>query len=128
MRQTPQSISIIRPIASPEPFDGEAVRVIGFVSLEFEATGIFLSELDCFHSIPKNGLWLDLDPTKFSRELNHRYALVEGTFDATHRGHLGMWSGCIREITRLDLLKTSCDKPNQPARYESFVGQNKNAL
>jgi len=28
--------------------------------------------------------------------------VVEGTFDATSRGHLGMWGGTIRDITRLE--------------------------
>lgn len=107
MKQPSQNISIIRLIASPEPFDGAAVRVIGFVSLDFEATGIFLSEQDYFHGITKNGLWLDVDAAKFSRDLNRRYALAEGIFDATHHGHLGLWSGCLREITRLDLWKTT---------------------
>jgi len=32
--------------------------------------------------------------------LSLRYVLLEGTFNAKKKGHMGMWSGTIENITR----------------------------
>jgi hypothetical protein len=37
---------------------------------------------------------------KRSAELDQKYVLVEGTFDAKMKGHMGLWSGSIQKITR----------------------------
>ena len=95
-------------IARPEVYHGRAVRVIGFVNFEFEGNGLYLSREDWQQSIYRNGLWIDAPrsaQTESGRpapDLNQRYVIVEGTFNATHGGHLGAWSGAIEHVTRLD--------------------------
>lgn len=92
--------SLVQLIARPELFNGRKVRVIGFVNLEFEGNGIYLSREDWRHAIYQNGLWIE--PPASVRDSLQRYMIVEGTFNAAHRGHMGMWSGAIERITRFD--------------------------
>ncbi len=93
-------VSLVELIARPELFNGRRVRVIGFVNVEFEGNGIYLSREDWRHAISRNGLWID--PPDSVRTPIQRYMIVEGTFDAAHRGHMGMWSGAIRQVTRFE--------------------------
>ena len=53
------NVSIVNLIATPEKYDGKLVRIFGFVKLEFEGTGIYLTEADLKNYLGKNGLWLD---------------------------------------------------------------------
>lgn len=87
-------ISVVQLLAQPDRFDGKLIRTIGYASFSFEETALFLTELDAKHKVYTNGLWLDT--SKLSSELLHEgYVLVEGTFDAKDRGHLGSWAGSI---------------------------------
>ena len=101
-------VSLVELIARPEVYHGRAVRVIGFVNFEFEGNGLYLSREDWERSIYRNGLWIEAprsvqtDSGRPSTALNQRYVIVEGIFNATHGGHLGMWSGAIERVTRLD--------------------------
>lgn len=102
----PVAVSLIRLIADPAAFDGKRVQVFGYVRVEHEGTAVYLHRDDCEHMLTKNGLWLaanDAAPGG-SREaaVNDRYALVEGRFNAGMKGHLGLWSGSIEAISRLE--------------------------
>jgi hypothetical protein len=102
----PVSVSLIRLIATPEAFDGAYVRVFGFVRIEHEGTAVYLHREDAEHMLTKNGLWLaanDAAP-EGSREarVKDRYALIEGRFSASKKGHLNLWSGSVENITRME--------------------------
>lgn|SRR5208282_6766701 len=103
----PLDVSLVQLIASPKNYDGKMVRLIGFVRLEFEGNAIYLHQDDYKHSISKNGLWIDVteDMQKRKAELDQQYVLIEGTFDAKITGHMGMWSGSIRKITRCQVWR-----------------------
>lgn len=94
--------SLIELIANPVPYEGKRVRVIGYLHLEFEGNGIYVHRDDLEHSIYANGLWVDFAPgtLKAGAGCLDRYALIEGTFTMQRRGHLGLWSGSIKGITR----------------------------
>jgi hypothetical protein len=100
--------SLVELIARPELYNGKRVRVIGFVNFEFEGNGLYISKEDWQQSIARNGLWIDppsgfeADSGPSKRQPNQRYVLVEGTFNARHLGHMGMWSGAIEHVTRLE--------------------------
>ena len=100
--------SLIELVARPEAYDGKRVRVIGFVNFEFEGNGLYVSREDWEQSILRNGVWIDPPPgfesdsAPSSRQPNQRYVIVEGTFHAGRGGHLGMWSGSLGSVTRLD--------------------------
>ena len=98
----PISVSLVQLIANPKDYDGKIVRVIGFVKLEFEGDAIYLHQDDYKHNIHKNGLWIDVtdDIRKKRAGLDQKYVLIEGTFNAKMRGHMGLWSGSIQKISR----------------------------
>ena len=99
-------VSIIQLISNPEKFDGKYVRLIGFVRVEFEGDAIYLHEDDYKYGLTKNGLWLNLTKDiyeKQSRKFDRKYVLVEGTFNAKHRGHMGLFSGAIENIKRFEV-------------------------
>jgi hypothetical protein len=93
--------SLLRLIVRPEDYTGKIVRVIGFGVLEHEGTALYVSEFDGKAPIMKNAVWLDLVPTPQQQKLNRRVMLVEGTFNPG-TGHLGMFSGSLKDITRLE--------------------------
>ncbi len=101
--------SIINLIATPDAYAGKKIRVIGYAVFEFEGQVIFLSENDAKAHIGMNGIWLNLDDTLIPKldvsKLANRYVIVEGVFSAVDKGHLGMFSGSIGKIDRLDLWK-----------------------
>lgn len=103
--QRPISVSVVQLIANPQAYDGKYVRVIGFVSLAFEGTAVYLHQDDYKFGIFKNALWLDI--AKADRrgymEYDLKYVLVEGTFDAKETGHRGGFSGGIKNIERFQV-------------------------
>ena len=94
----PRNVSIIHLISTPERYDGQVVRVIGFYRAEFEGTAIYLHREDYDHGLSGNGLWL----SKTDRECDLKYVIVEGRFNARDRGHMGAFGGTIDEVTRLE--------------------------
>lgn len=101
-------VSLIELIAKPEAYHGKRVRLIGYVRLEFEGNAIYISKESYDAGISKNALWLDPPPSSSLAKgvaWGPRYAIVEGRFDATNLGHMGMFSGTITDTTRLDPWK-----------------------
>jgi hypothetical protein len=103
--QQPTDVTLVQLIANPEKFDGRLVRVIGFLRLEFEGNVLYLHREDYENAILGDGIWVDVTPsiTKQSATLNTNYVLLEGVFSARDRGHMGMWSGTIKQIRRAEL-------------------------
>jgi hypothetical protein len=99
-------VSIIQLIANPTAFDQKRVLVMGYAVLKFESQHIYLSETDAKHGITKNSLWLDVSEQLYAERarFDQRYVLVEGTFNARRRGHLGLSSGSLEKIGRLEPL------------------------
>ena len=100
--QQPMRVSLVQLIANPKEYDGKFVRVIGFVSVEFEGTAVYLHQEDYKYDITENALWLDMDFQR-NKKFHQRYALIEGTFDANHGGHKRLFSGSIKDIKRLEI-------------------------
>jgi hypothetical protein len=114
--------SLITLIARPEDFDSKRVRVIGYVHFEFEGNGLYVSEDDYEHAITRNGVWID-PPAGFEsdsgptrRQPNDRYVVVEGTFSAQDLGHMGMWSGAIQHVKRLEAWSMTFGPPPAEVR------------
>jgi hypothetical protein len=100
----PTLISMVQLLADPQKYHGKQVQVIGFAHFEFEGNAIYLSKEDHDYGITKNGLWLAVAGSKDGgelRDLNNSYVVVEGTINAEMKGHMGMWSGSIENITLL---------------------------
>lgn len=99
------SISLTNLITTPEKYHNEKVMVTGYLNLEFEGNGIYLSEADYLNNIHKNGLWvsfgkdLEIEPLV---SFNKKHVSIIGTFDMNDKGHFGLWSGAIIEISLID--------------------------
>src|SRR6266550_8819901 len=107
--------SLLELIARPELYDGRRVRIIGFINFELEGNAIFLSSEDWKHAVLRNGLWVD-PPAAFKsdsgptpKQPNRRYVIIEGTFNARNTGHMGLFSGAIERVTRLDSLPAALE-------------------
>jgi hypothetical protein len=104
--QSAQRASVIQLIANPAAYDGKKVRLIGFLRLEFEGNGLYLHKEDFDHGITENALWVDAprDMTKEQRDaVNTQYVICEGTFKAKGHGHMGMFSGELANVTRIQV-------------------------
>lgn len=103
------SVSIIELIANPEKYNGKAIQVEGFLNIEFEGTALYLHKEDLDYSISKNAIWVSFKSKEEVFELKdkfgRKYVLLEGTFSSESNGHFGLFSGSIRDITRLDILE-----------------------
>jgi hypothetical protein len=100
-----EDVSIVQLIAQPEKFEGKRVRFIGFLRIEFEGNAIYLHREDFDHDITRNGVWVDIptDMTKQQQhEVNMRYVICVGVFTAKWHGHMGMFSGEIRNVRRVE--------------------------
>jgi len=98
-------VSLVQLIANPTVFDEKRVTLKGYVVLEFENQHMYLSEADAKHGITRNSVWLDVSDAIYAKraQFHGRYVIVEGTFNARRRGHLGMSSGEIGNIVRFDV-------------------------
>ncbi len=103
-RGEPVDVSLYALLANPQPFDGRLVRVIGFLALDFEGTGIYAHEADFRRAIHRNGVWVCATAAMHRARdtLHRRYALVEGRFHAGSAGPRGMWSGGIDDVRRAE--------------------------
>lgn len=75
-------VSLIQLLARPLDFDGQRVRVVGYVTVGFEEEGIFLNPQDYENGVLDNSVRLDVAPKDIPFESNE-YAVVEGVFRAS---------------------------------------------
>lgn len=104
--QYAKDVTMIQLIATPEKYDGQLVRVIGVGNLEFEGNCISLSKEDLKYGVG-NSIWIELGEKAISYEeaqrYNGEYVIIEGVFDKDDCGHMDMFCGSIKNISRYDL-------------------------
>jgi len=104
--QYAKDVTVIQLIATPEKYDGQLVRVIGVGNLEFEGNCISLSKEDLKYGVG-NSIWIELGEKTISYEeakkYNGEYVIIEGVFDKDDCGHMDMFRGSIKNISRYDL-------------------------
>lgn len=99
-------VSLVQLIASPVKYDGKIVRITGFLHLEFEGNVIYLHAEDFQFSLTKNGIWIDVprDMTKEQmKAVNDQYVICTARFNAKMLGHMGMKSGEVTDVSRLQV-------------------------
>ena len=103
-RNEAEDVSIMRLIAAPERFAGKLVCVIGFLNIAFEGNAIYLHEEDFRRSLYMNSLFVHADDTMMTqlKKLSGHYVLIQGIFDPSQKGHMGLSSGGITKISRAD--------------------------
>ena len=95
-----EQASLIQLIANPDRYHGKKVIISGFLNIEFEGTALYLHRDDYLFSQYSNGLWCTMNETLYNK-FNRRYVVMEGKFNKNMKGHLGLWSGSIEDITRV---------------------------
>jgi len=93
-------VSTLQLLSSPGDYHNKLVRVTGFLNLEFEGNALYLHKEDYDQMILENSIWIDRSGIK-QPYFNKEYAIIEGRYLAGKRGHFGMFSGAITEITRI---------------------------
>jgi hypothetical protein len=103
---------LIKLIANPDKWNGKRVRVMGYLHLEFEGNGIYVSKADFDNDVVKNGLWVTLDENQKeqAKDANDGYVLIEARFDGNNYGHMGLWSGALWDVTRVMSYKNTSRK------------------
>lgn len=98
-----RDVSMIQLIANPQQYDGSPIRLIAFLNLEFEGNALYLHREDYEKSNSSNAVWISLTDQQenSSKKLSGGYVLVEGIFRSKGQGHLGMFSGSIERVTRV---------------------------
>lgn len=90
----------MRLLSDPDGFDGKRVAIEGYIHLEFEGNAIYLHKEDLTHQISKNALWVSFAEGFKPTDCQDRYVLIEGTFSAADTGHMALFSGAVKDITR----------------------------
>ena len=99
----PESVSLIRLIATPEAYDGKFVRVEGYLHNKFEDSALYLSKDDADYLVGQNGLWVTYGSVTYKQSLaaDGKPVLLEGTFNKSGHGHMGMFAGELKSVSRV---------------------------
>lgn len=95
--------SLIKLIAAPQEFDGKVVRFHAVLNLGFENNAVYLTKEHRENTVTSFGIWLNISPELAAERKwgSGKYFLVEGTFDSSDKGHMGLWMGALSNITLL---------------------------
>lgn len=107
-KETAATCSIVQLIADPRTFDGKRVLTYGFATIGPERNYLYLSREDADHGLLTNAVLLDFPTIKETlrhAQLDRRYVLIEGRFDASHRDAFVPANGGLRDITRFELVE-----------------------
>ncbi|TQF14451.1 hypothetical protein FJV41_18565 [Myxococcus llanfairpwllgwyngyllgogerychwyrndrobwllllantysiliogogogochensis] len=109
-------VSLVRLLAAPEAYDGKRIQVVGYGSFDSTGTALYLNAQDHQHGVPMSAVWLVLGQTGAPKAGSPPgYVVVRGTFRAEGRGAMGLFSGAITDIDRLeDWVMDSPALPTQP--------------
>lgn len=107
----PERVPFVRVLANPQAFDDHWIVLRGPATVEFEGNAIYLGP----DRDSTNGIWLDLTPQQFqdNKTNSGRVISVRGVFDASDRGHMGMFSGSLGNIDWLR-VETPREMPAAP--------------
>ncbi len=101
-----QDVSLIQLIANPEKYDGKQVRFIGFLRIEFEGNAIYFHREDYERGLGRNAIWVDIPSDMKTSEksaTDKHYVICVGVFRASGHGHMGMFSGELSDVRRLQV-------------------------
>lgn len=114
-------VSLVNLIATPDKYHDKKVFFSAYVTVEFENMSLCMMENSLSS---KDCLWLDIDSGPFDSEedlkryngieavwllANRQVASIHGTFNKNDTGHLGGWSGAIKNVTHVYAQDVSID-------------------
>jgi hypothetical protein len=111
----PIDVGMVGLLSAPQKYQGNFIRTIGFVCIEFEGNALYLHEEDYRYGLSKNSFALRLSDSqrKQFKTMSLKYVLVEGTVDADGLER-DEWGGAIGNITRFEVWPVD----REPARHQ----------
>jgi len=97
-------LSLVELLTNATAYDGKRVIVGGYIHFGFEDQAIYLHRDDYDSGLSKNGLWVDWSDHLDEKQCQDSYVLIEGTFNASDYGHLGAFSGAIKDVNKCQKL------------------------
>jgi len=97
----PVNIGMLALLATPQKYDEQVIRTIGYLSLRSNDNALFFHEEDVQIPLLKDSfaLDLDLDQEKEFKALNLTYVMVQGTLRSRGADGPALNSGTITHIT-----------------------------
>ncbi len=94
-------VSLIQLIANPQQFDGKPIRVLAYLHLEYEGDALYLHREDFDKKLWTNAVSISLEDAQLrhAKKLSGGFVVVEGVYSAKDRGHFGMFSGSIGQVS-----------------------------
>jgi hypothetical protein len=107
------SVSMIQLIGNPDQYHGKRVFLSAYATVEPENMSLCMTQKA---ASPKDCLWLEIAPGPYETEsdsarfkdalkkwkrYNRKLISIHGTFDKNDTGHLGGWSGAIKDIGQI---------------------------
>lgn len=93
-------------VTNPQKYHGKVVRLIGVGNLALEENSLS-ANMETYRYRFGNRVWLELGsqatPYKEAVQYNGEYVIVEGVFDMEDHGHMGMFQGTIKNVSRYEL-------------------------
>lgn len=97
-------LSMVQLLANPERYDGNHIRVVGYIHFESDGNAIYLHREDEEHHLFKNGLSVSLAQGVAFEGCQDAYVVVEGVYRARTTGRMTLWSGELTHVTRCQRL------------------------
>lgn len=97
-------LSMVQLLANPERYDGDHIRVAGYIHFEPDSNAIYLHKEDEEHHVLKNGLWVALAQGVSFEGCQDAYVIVEGVYRARATGRMTRWTGELTHVTRCQKL------------------------
>ncbi len=108
-------VSVADLVAHPEQYDQKKVRVVGVAKIGFETTALYESAEDRANANTNQAVWLEIpvpEKTKLledalevrekTKQWDGTLVVAEGVFVSDRKGHLGMYSGILINVTLSD--------------------------
>ena len=93
-------ISLVQLLANPAKYDGNRVRVVGYIHLEADNDAIYLHREDEENHLRRNGVRVAFTQGQSFEGCQDAYVLLEGVFQARASGRMALWSGAITHVTK----------------------------
>ena len=100
-----QSQGLPNPVVTPGAvagMHGLRVRLTGYCRIEFEGNAIYPSEADYRARRLDRAVWLSIGwpvDAASTAACDQRRVIVDGTYNADHKGHYGMYQGSLEDVT-----------------------------
>lgn len=102
---SPYAKSLTELVSDPQYYDGEPVKISGFLNLEFEGDALYINKGDYETHRFDKAVWVHLNHRTFNStsSYNKRYVIIEAVFDSNDHGHMGVFAGALKRITSVKI-------------------------